>query len=226
VTNRGAAEHHEEDEQQNIDKEHQVCDCMIHQVFGGVLRSEVRCLKCSRVTTRLDPFTNLSLDITDSVAISGCLERYCRIEKLPGRDYKCAGCGTAQMATKQLSIHRLPSCLVLHIKRFEQTVQTPSTATSKPTATSKQQPPLQKIDRHLHFSTELHAADIKSSSEGDGIYRLVGVVVHTGSLDAGHYVAYVTHRDSWFKMDDAMITKVDGSEVLGTHAYMLFYTLD
>ena len=50
--------------------------------------------------------------------------------------------------------------------------------------------------------------------------------MHTGSLDAGHYVAYVTHRDSWFKMDDAMVTKVDGTEVLGTHAYMLFYTLD
>ena len=41
----------------------------MHQIFGGVLRSEVRCLRCSRVTTRLDPFTNLSLDVTDSSTI-------------------------------------------------------------------------------------------------------------------------------------------------------------
>ena len=157
-----------------MDKEHQVCDCMVHQVFGGVLRSEVRCLKCSRVTTRLDPFTNLSLDVTDSVTISGCLERYCRVEKLPGRDYKCAGCGTAQMATKQLGIHRLPACLVLHIKRFEQTTQATSTASSKPTATAKQQSPLQKIDRHLHFSTELHVEAVKSSSEEHGMYQVGG----------------------------------------------------
>ena len=117
---------------------------------------------------QLDPFTNLSLDVTDSSTIGGCLEKYCRVERLPGRDYKCSGCGTAQMATKQLSIHRLPACLVLHVKRFEQTVQATGAAPSKSTASSKQQQqqpqPLQKIDKHLHFSTELSAKDLKAST--------------------------------------------------------------
>lgn len=39
------------------------CTCIIHQTFAGQLRSEVRCGKCSNVTTSSDPFLDLSLDL-------------------------------------------------------------------------------------------------------------------------------------------------------------------
>jgi Ubiquitin carboxyl-terminal hydrolase len=39
------------------------CNCIIHQVFGGVLQSEVTCMKCGNVTTAMDPILDLSLDI-------------------------------------------------------------------------------------------------------------------------------------------------------------------
>ena len=109
----------------------------------------------------MDPFINLSLDMTDSSTLGGCLERYCRVEKLPGRDYNCTGCGPAQMATKQLTIHRSPPCLVLHVKRFEQAMQTTSPASSKSAGMSAQQQPLQKIDKHLHFGTELPLSTLR-----------------------------------------------------------------
>eukprot|EP00842_Homolaphlyctis_polyrhiza_P002241 jgi/Hompol1/3017/HPOL_003090-RA len=39
------------------------CKCIIHQVFGGVLQSDVTCLKCGNVTTACDPILDISLDI-------------------------------------------------------------------------------------------------------------------------------------------------------------------
>ena len=33
--------------------------------------------------------------------------------------YKCSGCGKSVRAVKQLQLHRLPSVLVLHLKRFD-----------------------------------------------------------------------------------------------------------
>lgn len=46
-------------------KPHDSCTCIIHNTFGGVLQSTVTCSKCKNVTTALDPFMDLSLDVKD-----------------------------------------------------------------------------------------------------------------------------------------------------------------
>lgn len=55
------------------------------------------------------------------------------------------------------------------------------------------------------------------------MYELFGVLSHKGSMRGGHYVAYVRCQDSWFKCDDAYITRVDQRTVSQAQAYMLFY---
>ncbi|KAH6583712.1 hypothetical protein BASA50_010139 [Batrachochytrium salamandrivorans] len=42
------------------------CKCIIHQVFGGLLQSDVTCQKCGNVTTACDPILDISLDIKSS----------------------------------------------------------------------------------------------------------------------------------------------------------------
>ncbi|KAI8807894.1 hypothetical protein BJ742DRAFT_710206 [Cladochytrium replicatum] len=39
------------------------CQCIIHQVFGGILQSEVTCQQCGTVSTTEDPFLDMSLDL-------------------------------------------------------------------------------------------------------------------------------------------------------------------
>lgn len=61
------------------------CPCIVHTTFAGQLRSEVKCGKCSNVTTSADPFLDLSLDlrpgknVTTGLAkentLAGCLAR-------------------------------------------------------------------------------------------------------------------------------------------------------
>jgi ubiquitin carboxyl-terminal hydrolase 9/24 len=69
------------------------------------------------------------------------------------------------------------------------------------------------------------------------VYKLKGVVVHTGSADSGHYYSYIESQDGgWFEFNDERVSEFDvknlGEEAFGgkdgeytriRNAYMLFY---
>lgn len=51
-------------------------------------------------------------------------------------------------------------------------------------------------------------------------YSLFAVINHVGTLESGHYTAYVRqHRDHWFKCDDHLITKAEIRDVLQSEGY-------
>ena len=46
-------------------------------------------------------------------------------------------------------------------------------------------------------------------------YSLFAVINHVGTIEAGHYTAFIRqHRDHWFKCDDHLITQADLRDVL------------
>jgi ubiquitin carboxyl-terminal hydrolase 22/27/51 len=117
------------------------CDCVIHQSFSGLLRSTVTCSKCKNVTTAIEPFLDLSLDIRSTAVsvkkkklsmINGtttvkevlpmdlyeCLDRFTSIETLSSDSYHCRKCDADQEAKKKLSLSRLPPVVPVHLKRF------------------------------------------------------------------------------------------------------------
>ena len=116
------------------------CPCVVHKAFGGLLQSSVTCSKCKNVTTALDPFMDLSLDVRKegvgkkkkpdklgagvpapkppSMDLTECLDRFTSTETLPATDYTCRKCDSQQSATKRLSLNRMPPVLPIHLKRF------------------------------------------------------------------------------------------------------------
>ncbi|XP_062195322.1 ubiquitin carboxyl-terminal hydrolase 2-like [Phragmites australis] len=116
--------------------------------------------------------------------------------------------------------NKLPPVLTLHLKRTDNLQR--------------------KISEHVKYKEYLDVGpfiDPSSVDKDNSIYRLVGVVEHrgTGSLNTGHYVAYVRARrlgnhqqqsscsHSWFRADDSVITEVSLEDVLKRQAYVLFY---
>ncbi|KAF2869136.1 ubiquitin carboxyl-terminal hydrolase-like protein 22 [Massariosphaeria phaeospora] len=220
------------------------CACVIHQTFYGKLSSTVTCDKCRNVTTALDPYMDLSLDVRNQgkkrkldsntgedirLDLRDCLERFTSREKLAAEDYMCQNCDGGQHATKQLSIKRLPPVLSIHLKRFEHTKSTSS-----------------KIETMVRFPMKLdlypYTTDYKSTqtkaSKASGppntnhnvnspansiLYELSSVIVHKGKIDSGHYVSYSREGNDWFSFDDSKVVLVPESEVLGAEAYLLFY---
>lgn len=62
------------------------------------------------------------------------------------------------------------------------------------------------------------------SRVGRYLYNLSGVVVHSGSLTGGHYIAYVRVGNGWAYASDANVSAAQQSTVLKSQAYLLFYT--
>lgn len=58
--------------------------------------------------------------------------------------------------------------------------------------------------------------------------QLVGFITHRGSLDSGHYIAYIRYLskpDMWFRCDDEDIDLVDERYIseVSADAYLAFY---
>ncbi|KAG0605374.1 hypothetical protein M758_9G053500 [Ceratodon purpureus] len=162
----------------------------------------------------------------------GCLDRFTRPERLGANEkFFCQRCQTRQESIKQMSIRKVPLVLCFHIKRFE---HSSSRNTSR------------KVDRYVQFPFFLDLLPYLSSSivrlrhgnrllsvsgdanplppsQSSSEFELFAVVTHSGKLDSGHYVSFLRLNNSWYKCDDAWITRVSEDYVRASQAYMLYY---
>ncbi|KAL8145282.1 ubiquitin carboxyl-terminal hydrolase 23 isoform X2 [Apium graveolens] len=182
----------------------------VHKIFGGRLRSQVKCMQCFYTSDKFDPFLDLSLEIVKADSIQKALTHFTAKEFLDGgeRHYQCQQCKHKVKALKQLTIHKAPYVLTIHLKRFSSHLAG------------------QKIDKRIIFGTTLDLKPfVTDPCDGDLKYTLYGVLVHAGwSTHSGHYYCFVrTSSGMWYSLDDNRVIQVSEKMVLGQKAYMLFY---
>ncbi|CAA6665255.1 unnamed protein product [Spirodela intermedia] len=184
---------------------------LIQQMFGGRIRSKVKCLRCHLESERYENIMDLTLEIHGWVeSLEDALTQFTAPEDLDGENmYRCGRCSTYVKARKQLSLHEVPNILTIVLKRFQ---------------TGK----YGKINKYVTFPDLLDMIPFMTGT-GDSppLYLLYGVVVHLDTCNAsfsGHYVSYVKDlQGSWFKIDDSEVQAVPFSQVMSEGAYMLFY---
>ncbi|KAF5178093.1 Ubiquitin carboxyl-terminal hydrolase [Thalictrum thalictroides] len=186
---------------------------LVHKIFGGRLRSQVKCIQCSYCSNTFDPFLDLSLEITKADSLVKALTHFTAVEQLDGgeRQYQCQRCNKKVKALKQLTVNKAPYVLSIHLKRFGSHV------------------PGQKIDKKVEFGPTLNLKPFVSGSyEGELKYTLYGVLVHAGwSTHSGHYYCFVrTSSGMWHSLDDNRVVQVSEKTVMQQKAYMLFYVRD
>jgi ubiquitin carboxyl-terminal hydrolase 36/42 len=72
----------------------------IHRIFGGYLRSQVRCTSCGFCSNTYDPFLDLSLEVSRKSchSISNAILEFTRKETLDSENrWKCSGCKGASV---------------------------------------------------------------------------------------------------------------------------------
>ena len=228
------------------------CKCPMHAAFAGVLRSEVTCGACGYASTVHDPTVGLSLDVPlsgnatggsrqRSVTLEACLSAFARPEHIGmNESFPCGRCGdSARAKTKQMAARRLPPALVLHIKRFETSFVGKAGSKKSGLGIGDSVVVGRKIDVHVSFPFVLSmrpycaSAALRSrygnrvpadaSHDDQAKYDLYAVVVHSGTMESGHYIAYVQWQGVWFRCDDHQVTRADPATVAQAQAYMLFY---
>ncbi|KAE8124593.1 hypothetical protein FH972_019460 [Carpinus fangiana] len=184
----------------------------IQHIFGGRLRSKVKCMICHHESERYENIMDLTLEIFGWVeSLEDALTQFTTAEDLDGENmYRCARCATYVRARKQLSIHEAPNILTIVLKRF-------------------QEGRYGKLNKWITFPDMLDMIPFMTGT-GDmpPLYMLYAVVVHLDSLNAsfsGHYVSYVKDLNgNWFRIDDTEVQPVPMSQVMSEGAYILFYT--
>ncbi|KAK6051403.1 ubiquitinyl hydrolase 1, partial [Cooperia oncophora] len=144
-------------------------------------------------------------EYTDGVcSIGSCLLEFTAAEQLQGINaYECENCCVPRnkklkaigsqkkrvSALKRYLIYEPPAVLTLHLKRFQQ-LEGMSGRTST-----------RKLSGHVSFPMMFDMApfccrNVERLAPGEKrlLYSLYGVVVHSGSLSGGHYIAYVKSR--------------------------------
>nr|XP_002127053.1 ubiquitin carboxyl-terminal hydrolase 36 [Ciona intestinalis] len=183
---------------------------LVYQIFGGYLRSRVKCRQCRAVSDTFDPFLDLSLDINkqESNDLRKCLENFVKPELLHGDNlYKCYQCKKSVPASKTFSIHRPPNVLTVQLKRFSSFMGN-------------------KINRDITYPSKLNLGPYTSSDRNEGpIYDLYAVLVHSGfSCNSGHYYAYAKAANGqWYCFNDSSVNQVSSHQALNQQAYLLFY---
>ena len=191
---------------------------------------------CGAKSSVAEKFSDLSLPLPSIVrkgkGISGdvsgielCLDDFMKAEEISDR--QCDECKARCDAKKKYSIKNSPPVLVVHIKRFAHTGRG-----FKKLNTFVSYPEELNIEPYIYDAGD--GGEKAEKAEGFD-YSLNGVVVHGGTLNGGHYSAFVrraktdignnSNDHDWVYMSDSRVriaTKEEALERKG--AYILFYT--
>jgi len=58
------------------------------------------------------------------------------------------------------------------------------------------------------------------------IYDLFAVVLHTGTLNGGHYTAVAKNNNTWYEFNDSQVIQIakhETNKIVSGNAYILFY---
>lgn len=105
-----------------------------------------------------------------------------------------------QDAKKYVRFGELPPVLQFHLKRFE-------------LRQTRFGYGYEKVNDFYKFPTKLHLDEFLDEADPNGVkqtYYLHGVLVHSGSMNAGHYYAFIRPglENKWFKFNDDVVTAV------------------
>lgn len=152
-------------------------------------------------------------DIQQTISIYDCLDMFSAEEILSEDDtWYCNRCKEHKQASKKIDLWRLPSILVIHLKRFSY-----QSKFSKDKISTLVTFPLNDLNLSNYISGE---ADINP------VYDLIAVSNHFGGMGGGHYTAYASHRNDgkWYQYDDRNVSEVsDIDDICSKAAYLLVY---
>ncbi|KAG2411729.1 hypothetical protein HFD88_009285 [Aspergillus terreus] len=209
--------------------------------YGGQLVQQIKSKECSHISERLEPFSAIQCDIKGKASLEESLQAYVEGEIMQGDNkYSCTSCGRHVDAVKRACLKDVPDNLIFHLKRFDFDMVTMMRS---------------KINDEFQFPERIDMTPFKvdylSNPDGhveEDIFELVGVLVHTGTAESGHYYSYIRERPStggrgsWVEFNDSDVTRFDQTKIADQcfggyndspnmqvrfnkvwNAYMLFY---
>jgi ubiquitin carboxyl-terminal hydrolase 7 len=175
------------------------------RLLSGKVKTYVSCINVDYESSRIEDFWDIQLNVRGIRTLQDSFKDYIQQETLDGENKYWAGDEFKyQDAHKGVIFTSFPDVLHLHLKRFEYDIQRDA---------------MMKVNDRFEFPETFDAAPYleKTADHSEPwIYKLHGVLVHSGDLNAGHYYAFLKpNKEGWFyKFDDDKVTKATRRETL------------
>ncbi|RYP38449.1 hypothetical protein DL767_002565 [Monosporascus sp. MG133] len=172
----------------------------LRSYYGGHLVQQVKSKECEHISERIEPFSAIQCDIKGKTNLEESLQAYVDGEIMEGD------------AVKRACLKDLPDNLIFHLKRFDFNLKTMQRSKINDYFAFPS-----KIDMQPYTIEHLSGA---ASSEPD-MFELVGVLVHSGTAETGHYYSFIRERpnlndrESWVEFNDDLVGPWDPSMMEG-----------
>ncbi|KAF2836853.1 hypothetical protein M501DRAFT_996535 [Patellaria atrata CBS 101060] len=208
--------------------------------YGGQVVNQTKSKECEHVSEMKESFFAIQCDVAGKSRLEESLKSFVRGNVCEGSNkYKCESCdGRLVDAVRRTCLKDVPDNLIFHLKRFEFDVS----------AMAKS-----KVNEYFEFpdSIDVSPYTFDHLNEPDkpinpDWFNLVGVLVHRGGTESGHYYSYMRERPlapgaapRWVQFNDDEVTDFDlrdipelcfgGQDPFEPHklrtdsAYLLFY---
>ncbi|XP_022101626.1 ubiquitin carboxyl-terminal hydrolase 24-like isoform X2 [Acanthaster planci] len=199
--------------------------------FKGVFSDQKICEDCPHRYEREEEFFALNLTVK-SHSLESSLDQFVRGELLDGDNaYFCEKCNEKRNTIKRMCIKTLPPVLVIQLKRFDYDWEAgralkfddyfkfPWVLDMEPYTVKGM------ARRESPQSDEASSGEMPDNSQPhtmEDLYHLVGVIVHSGQANAGHYYSFIkdrwgttmtnSNKGKWFKFNDTMVDEFEMSD--------------
>ena len=187
--------------------------------YGGQTINQIKSKECEHVSERVESFFVVQCDVQGKQNLNESLQSFVEGDVMEGDNkYKCESCGGKLVdAVKRTCLKDVPDNLIFHLKRFDFDLVELRRA---------------KINDQFEFPSVLDVSPFKVDHLSDpskplqeDIFELVGVLVHQGTSENGHYYSYIRERPSftgntppWVEFNDRDVDAFDFS-TLGYQAF-------
>ena len=174
------------------------------KMFVGKMKTYISCINVDYESSRIEDFWDIQLNVSGNKNLDDSFKDYIQVETMDGENkYFAEGFGL-QDAKKGVIFESFPQVLHLQLKRFEYDVHRDA---------------MMKVNDRYEFPEEFDASPYLSEEADKSepyIYKLHGVLVHSGDFNAGHYYAFLRpKKDGYFyKFDDDRVTRATLKEAL------------
>ena len=192
---------------------------LIKSLFGGVITNLVISLDCSHISCTLEEFYTVRCQVAGMKDIYDSLNEITVKDTLEGDNmYTCSKCSRKVRAEKRACFRQLPKILCFNTMRYtfnmvtmlKEKVNThfsfplqlnmsgymeknliPSTLSYNANSNEDQAGAKEESNSPL---SDTKSEDEESQDDESYIYELIGVTVHTGTAEGGHYYSFIRER--------------------------------
>ena len=199
---------------------------ILNSVYLGKICNVIKCKGCGFVKTNEENFYNLSLEVKNMQNTTESLDKLIESETIS--DYTCDSCKNKVDISKTALLKSLPNVLFLSLKKMcfdlellinikiHSRYEFPMTINLRKYMFVSESLSGEEMDGE----TPVQSLPVEKQTDEDFEYKLVGVVIHKGNAEYGHYTSLINAnrqdpgrkdvtQDKWFEFDDSRVSLFD-----------------